>query len=65
MTSRACYILYGQSQRQKNLFCKAREENIYKRPRGLDALLGHLLVKRIPVTFQLTSTKIPEYLSQK
>ncbi len=37
----------------------------YKRPRGLDALLGHLLVKRIPVTFQLSSTKIPEYLSQK
>ncbi len=36
-----------------------------KRPRGLDALLGHLLVKRIPVTFQLCSTKIPEYLSQK
>ncbi len=24
-----------------------------KRPRGLDALLGHLLVKRTPVTFQL------------
>ena len=36
-----------------------------KRPRGLDALLGHLLVKRIPVTYKLSSTKIPEYLSQK
>ncbi len=36
-----------------------------KRPRGLDALLGHLLVERIPVMFQLSSTKIPEYLSQK
>ncbi len=36
-----------------------------KRPRGLDALLGHLLVKRIPVLFQHSSTKIPEYLSQK
>ncbi len=34
-------------------------------PRGLDALLGHLLVKRTPVTFQFSSTKIPEYLSQK
>ena len=36
-----------------------------KRPRGLCALLGHLLVKRIPVTYQLSSTKIPEYLTQK
>ncbi len=36
-----------------------------KRPRGLDALLGHLLVKIIPVMFQLSSTKIPEYESQK
>ncbi len=36
-----------------------------KRPRGLDALLGHLLVKRIQVMFRLSSTKIPEYLSQK
>ena len=40
-----------------------KEEN--KRPRGLDTLLGRLLVKRIPVTFQLSSTKILEYLSQK
>ncbi len=38
---------------------------IDKRPRGIDTLLGHLLVKRIPVTFHLSSTKIPEYLSQK
>ncbi len=35
-----------------------------KRPRGLDALLGHLLVKIIPVTYQLSSTKIHKYLSQ-
>ncbi len=40
------------------------ENDTNKRPRGLDALLGHLLVKRIPVTFQLINTKIPEYLSQ-
>ncbi len=40
-------------------------KNRYKRPRGFDALLGHLLGKTIPVTFQLSSTKIPEYLSQK
>ncbi len=38
---------------------------VTKRPRGLDDLLGHLLVKRMPVTFQLSNTKIPEYLSQK
>ncbi len=37
----------------------------YKRPRGLDALLGHLLVKRIPVTYQLSSTKSPEYFHGK
>ncbi len=43
----------------------ASQQRYNKRPRGLDALLGHLLVKRIPVTFQLSSTKIPEYLSQK
>ncbi len=36
-----------------------------KRPRGLDALLGHLLVKRIPVTYQLSSTKIPKYFPVK
>ncbi len=36
-----------------------------KRHRGLDALLGHLLVKRIPVMCNLSSTKVPEYLSQK
>ncbi len=38
---------------------------INKRPRGLDDLLGHLLIKRKPVMFQLSSTKVPEYLSQK
>ncbi len=36
-----------------------------KTPRGLDALPDHLLVKRIPVMYKLSSTKIPEYLSQK
>ena len=36
-----------------------------KRPRGLDALLGHLLVKRIPAMYKLSSTKMPEYFSQK
>ena len=30
-----------------------------------EALLGHLLVKKIPVTYKLSSIKIPEYLSQK
>ena len=39
--------------------------NENKRPRGLDALLGHLLYKRIPVRCKLSSTKIPEYLDQK
>ncbi len=33
-------------------------------PRDLDVLLGHLLIKRIPVMYKLSSTKIPEYLSQ-
>ena len=36
-----------------------------KRPRGLDALLGHLLVKKIPEMYKLSTTKIPEYLSQE
>ena len=40
-------------------------KNCNKRPRGLDHLLGHLLVKIIPVTYQLSGTKIPNYLSQK
>ncbi len=43
--------------------CIAFTEN--KRPRGLDDLLGHLLVKRIPVTYQLSSTKIPKYFHGK
>ncbi len=30
-------------------YCMALVVHINKRPRGLDALLGHLLVKRIPV----------------
>ena len=40
-------------------------ENHNKRPRGLDDLLGHLLVKRTPVMYKFSNTKIPEYLSQK
>ena len=36
-----------------------------KRPRGLDALLDHLLVKRMPVMLKLSSTEITEYLTQK
>ncbi len=36
-----------------------------KRPRGLDALLGHLLVKRIPVMYKFSSTKFPAYLNSK
>ena len=28
-------------------------------------LLGHLLIKRIPVMYKLSSTKVPEYLSHK
>ena len=35
-----------------------------KRPRGLGVLLGHFLVKRIPEMHKLSTTKIPEYLSQ-
>ncbi len=34
-----------------------------KRPRGLDALLGHLLVKGIPVMYELSSTKILEQVT--
>ncbi len=34
-----------------------------KRPRGLDALLGHLLDKIIAVRNKLSSTKIPDNLS--
>ena len=48
-----------------SILLSCSEAKLNKRPRGLDTLLGHLLVKRIPVTFQLSSTKIPEYLSQK
>ncbi len=55
-------MFYCRSQTQSKI-TKLRNQN--QRPRGLDALLGHLLVKRIPVTFQLNNTKIPEYLSQK
>ncbi len=44
---------------------KSKIGNANKRPRGLDTLLGHLLVKIIPVTYQLSNTKIPKYLSQK
>ena len=38
--------------------------NNNKRPGRLDALLGHLLDKRIPVRYKLSSTKIAENLSQ-
>ncbi len=45
---------------------KVQELNINnKKPMGLDVLLGHLLVKRIPVMYQLSSTKISEYLSEE
>ena len=44
---------------------KNRLPKLNKRPRGLDTLLGHLLVKRIPVMYKLSTTKIPEYLTQK
>ncbi len=37
---------------------KRPKKNNNKRPRGLDALLCKLLVKRIPVMFKLSSTKI-------
>ncbi len=30
-------------------------------PRGLGALLGHLLVNRIPVMYKISSPKITEY----
>ncbi len=36
-----------------------------KRPNGINALLGHLLIKRIPVMYKLGNTRIPEYLSEK
>ncbi len=36
-----------------------------ERPMGLDALLGHLLDKRIQVRYKLSSKKISEHLSQK
>ena len=35
-----------------------------KRTRCLHTLVGHLLVKRMPVLYNLSSTKIPEYLSE-
>ena len=44
---------------------KKKKNNNNKRPRGLDTLLGHLLVKRIPAMYKLSRTKIPEYSSQK
>ena len=36
-----------------------------KRRSGLDIVLSYLLDKRIPVSYKLCSTKIPEYVSQK
>ncbi len=39
---------------------KRKSINCYdKRPRGLDTLFGHLLIKRIPVMYKLSSTKDP------
>ncbi len=38
--------------------------NVKEEAQGPWRLLGHLLVKIIPVTYQLSSTKIPKYLSQ-
>ncbi len=36
-----------------------------KRPRAMTlCLITHMLVKRIPVMYKLSSTNIPEYLSQ-
>ncbi len=34
-------------------------KNNNKRPRGLDPLLGHLVVKRIPVMYKHSSTNSP------
>ncbi len=36
-----------------------------KRPRGLNDLLDHLLVKRMPVMHKLSSAKIPEEFNSK
>ena len=44
----------------KKIVIKIVNPNFNKRPRGLDALLGHLIVKRIPVMNKLSSTKLPE-----
>ncbi len=47
-----------------NVYIKKNSPVKNKRPRGLDTLLGHMLVKRVPIMYKLSSTKIPEYLSQ-
>ena len=52
-------------QSQTELKTKKKKKKNNKRPSGLEALLGHLLANRIPVTYQFSSIKIPEYLSQK
>ncbi len=49
--------------KNRKLLIPAKVKN--KRPRGLDALLGHLLVKTTPVTYQPSSTKIPKYFHGK
>ncbi len=42
---------------------KCMNEMQEKSPMGLDDMLGHLLVTRIPVMQKPRSTKMPEYLS--
>ncbi len=60
-----CLIKMNQMETDTRKYEQHRYENNYnKRPRGLDGLLGLLLVKRIPAMHKLSSTKIPEYLSQ-
>ena len=41
------------------------KKNRKKRPRVLDVLLGHFLVKRVPVTYQLSSIKDPWIFQSK
>ena len=57
------YAMFEGKKERQNIPKQKNKKN--KRPSGLDALLGHLIVKIIPVTYQLSSTKISKYLSQK
>ncbi len=60
------YIMYYVNiLRSTRISVKDYASNKDKRPRGLDILVGYLPVKLIPVMYKLSSTKIPEYLSQK